>query len=617
MKRFRELKRRIGDERIADLLLWLTITGPVFVPPDVPDEPGLPLTWVKIAAVPLLGLAVAVGRRHPVVAATVPVALNLAATPEMSTGNFMIAQILLAFLLGRRTAGLRTGLLYLGAVCAVGLVSVGLFVDDPWQSWFGVVGTVLLLILLPWLAGRYARQHDELVRTGWELAQRLEREQDLIGERTRLLERSRIAGDMHDSLGHELTLIALRAAALQVNPGLDESARRAAGELRESAAGATERLREIIGVLREKSEQAPLLPPGDTVASLVERAAASGMPVALEGELGPLPPMTDRAAYRLVQEALTNAAKHAPGAAVTVRLSTDAAAEEAVVTVANAPRPTGTPRTGHPSGTLRTGHPVGAAKAGHPVGVADVAPSGAAESAAEAGKEAKAGKEERAGKEAAGTAEAPPAARQPASPAGAAARAGVTAEHEPSPAGPPPGAPSGGYGLVGLDERIRLAGGRLAAHPVDGGFEVTARLPLGEGAGTPAAATRPHAQRELAQARRRVRRSMIDAIWVPAAAAALLLGLMYAYDHYTAQREVLDQRVYGQLRIGAPQSSVAPRLPTRQAGGARRLPGAPADPRSTDACRFYRTTPDALTPVYRLCFTDGRLTHKDRVNLGN
>ena len=76
---------------------------------------------------------------------------------------------------------------------------------------------MLLIILLPWLVGRYARQQYELVRAGWELAERLEREQDLTAERMRLLERSRIASDMHDSLGHELSLIALRAAALQVD----------------------------------------------------------------------------------------------------------------------------------------------------------------------------------------------------------------------------------------------------------------------------------------------------------------------------------------------------------------------------------------------------------------
>ena len=83
---------------------------------------------------------------------------------------------------------------------------------------------MLLIILFPWLVGPYARQQFQLVRAGWELAERLEREQDLTAERMRLLERSRIASDMHDSLGHELSLIALRAATLQVNADPGDSA---------------------------------------------------------------------------------------------------------------------------------------------------------------------------------------------------------------------------------------------------------------------------------------------------------------------------------------------------------------------------------------------------------
>lgn len=522
MRRFLDLgmMRFVGSERGADLLLWLAIIVPVFLSDDLPSRQqpaSLPLLWVRVAAVPLLTLAVVAGRRQPVVAAAVPVGLGLAATPELVTDNFMIAQLLLAFLLGRRTSGTGTGLLFFCGVCLAGLVLVGLTPGITLSSWLAMVTNALLTILLPWLAGRYARQHAELVRTGWELAERLEREQDLAGERMRLLERSRIAGDMHDSLGHELSLVALRAAALQVSPGLDESARTAAGELRESAARATEGLREIIGVLRADGETAPVLPPGDTVAALVGRATAAGVAVTLDGALEQLPPMADRAAYRVVQEALTNATKHAPGAAVTVRLSMDPAAGEAVVTVAN------------------------------------VAP----------------------------------------------------------PAGPLPEAGAGGYGLVSLDERIRLVGGRLHARPVDGGFEVTARLPLTAGA----AATPPDSERELALARRRVRRSVIDAIWMPVAVAGVLTLLTFGYDLYTSNRAVLDSEVYQELRIGQRQSSVESRLPAYRADGNGPPQGAPADPPGTGECHFYRTRARSLSPAYRLCFTAGRLSHKDEVSI--
>jgi signal transduction histidine kinase len=513
--------RFLSSRRGADLLLWLAVCGPVFLLAEPPYQPRLPLPWVQIAAVPLLALAVAVGRRHPVAAAAVPPALGLAASAELYAESFMIAQILLAFLLGRRTAGFRTGLLFCAAVCLTGPALAGLATGDPWNNRLNVLilGNVLLTILLPWLAGRYARQHDQLMRTGWELAERLEREQLLIGERIRLLERSRIAGDMHDSLGHELSLIAVRAAALQVRPGLDDAARSDAGELRRSAADATERLREIIGVLRREGEPAPVLPAGETVPALVERAAASGMAVTLEGELPPLPPMTERAAHRVVQEALTNAAKHAPGAAVTVRLGADPAAGEAAVSVTNA-----------------------------------------------------------------------------------------------APAGPPPGTASGGYGFVSLDERVRLTGGRMHARAVDGGFTVAAYLPLTAGASAAPRGTRPApvAARRLAAARRDVRRSIIDAVWLPVTVAAVLLVLGYAVDLDDGGPPRPGAEVYEALRIGQAQSSVESRLGAHRDGDAR-PEAAPADPPGTDECRFYRVRNGSPSPAYRLCFTDGQLSHRDRM----
>jgi signal transduction histidine kinase len=128
--------------------------------------------------------------------------------------------------------------------------------------------------------------------------------------RGRLRERARIAADMHDSLGHELTLIAVRAGVLQVSGGLDEQHRKAVGELRESAAAATERLREIIGVLRGSPE---------TIAGLIARSEASGM--IIKATVEDVAPEFEPVAYRVVQEALTNAAKHAPGATVVVEVA--------------------------------------------------------------------------------------------------------------------------------------------------------------------------------------------------------------------------------------------------------------------------------------------------------
>jgi len=227
-----------------------------------------------------------------------------------------LALVVPGYLVGRRTEDTRP--LIVAAV--VGAVCTALLAREPW-NWAEAPVALAFTVLLPWFVGRYRRQH-------LALADRLR--QDARQARSR--ERTRIARDMHDSLGHELTLIALRAGALELSPDLPEPHRRAIGELRASTSDATERLREIIGLLRDDTED---------LASLVDRSVASGMDVRLVGE------RTDsRTAYRVVQESLTNAAKHAPGAPVEVRVRRTPTS--LVVSVVNGPSSSpGTPTGGH------------------------------------------------------------------------------------------------------------------------------------------------------------------------------------------------------------------------------------------------------------------------------
>ena len=190
---------------------------------------------------------------------------------------------MLAFLLGRRTGAASTGCCCWAGICVTALLAAALAPDTSWVAGQRAVPSAVLTVLLPWLVGRYLRQRDELIRTGWELADRMERERDLAGERARMRERSRIASDIHDSVGHELSLIALRAAAIEVDPAAGGAARRAAAELRGAAAQATTRLHDVIGVLREDADAIPVLPADDTLAALLERAKASGMPITVTG----------------------------------------------------------------------------------------------------------------------------------------------------------------------------------------------------------------------------------------------------------------------------------------------------------------------------------------------
>src|SRR5690606_24467858 len=157
------------------------------------------------------------------------------------------------------------------------------------------------------------RQQAELVLAGQREVEQLKREREHLSERARARERARIATDVHDSLGHELALIALRAGALELSAELSPANRDAAARLRASAVAATDRLRETIGMRRE--DGVPVEPADEGVTVLVERAVAAGMDVSFAAaDAADLPPLVDRAVYRVVQESLTNAARHAPAA---------------------------------------------------------------------------------------------------------------------------------------------------------------------------------------------------------------------------------------------------------------------------------------------------------------
>jgi signal transduction histidine kinase len=429
--------RLLGSPRAVDILLWAAITSPVLLTDEaLPQGSLLSLAAFRLVVAVLLGLAVVVSRMHPVIAAALPAVLALAVTGEFYSEPLVLAQLALAFLLGRRTGGARAALQLVAVLGTSCVVSAVVNRGGSAEDWFTLASGMLLQIALPWTAGQYARQHAELLRAGWELAERLEREQDLVANQVRLRERARIARDMHDSLGHELSLIAVRAAALQVTPGIDEQGQRSAAQLRKAAASSTERLRDIIGMLRDDDDRPPVTPPADTVQSLVQQASASGVNVTLEDRTrepdASVPEATARAAYRVVQEALTNATKHAPGALVTVtlRLVERAGSQEMAVDVVNGASPTAPPR----------------------------------------------------------------------------------------------GDDAQGYGLIGLDERIRLVGGTLDAHSTAGGFTVSARLPLTTVATVASpAATAPTSSHALAAARARLRRSLIGTFWIPAAMAAVLV----------------------------------------------------------------------------------------------
>lgn len=323
-------------------LLWTALALPALTADAIGlNEPRA--LWAQSAGLGVLAAAVALARRYPEAAFVLTAALSLLAAPALFTASYGLALGVLALLVGLRAARVLPAAVLFAAVGCVGTAKVALLGVDPAAQWVVLTGTLLFGCVFPWLGGRYWRQSRELARAGWTRAARLEDEQRVAEERARLRERGRIAQDMHDSLGHELSLLALRAAALQVAPDLPDRHRAAAAGLRAAAADATDRLHRIIGVLREDDDEpVPLTPAGESVEQLVARAAESGLPVRWEpagsGTAAPPGSVAERTLHRVVREALTNAARHAPGAPVTVAVAEEAGGTTVTITNGRATR---------------------------------------------------------------------------------------------------------------------------------------------------------------------------------------------------------------------------------------------------------------------------------------
>ncbi|MCU7727761.1 histidine kinase [Actinoplanes sp. KI2] len=182
-----------------------------------------------------------------------------------------------------------------------------------------VVRVVLVTATLGW--GLYARERHALIRHLDERATRAESEQAARVAQARRDERDRIAREMHDVLAHRLSMVSLHAGALELHPDLSPDLHEAAGVIRSGAHDALEELRAVIGVLRDDTAAEPEPPqPGlADVHDLVADARRCGSEVCFDDRLARAsdpPGATGRVAYRVVQEALTNARKHAPGTPV-------------------------------------------------------------------------------------------------------------------------------------------------------------------------------------------------------------------------------------------------------------------------------------------------------------
>jgi signal transduction histidine kinase len=213
----------------------------------------------------------------------------------------------------------RRGFVGLG-VGVVGVTALAIVFDPS-----DIVFPVIFFVVTPWMFGRVLRN---TLLTARELAERAElaehaREEEEL--RAVMVERNRVARELHDVLAHNLSVVVVQAgAARRIVERDPERAAEVAALIELTGREALAELRHLFGPLRREDGGAPTEQPGlGDLERLVARVQQAGLPVDLQidGEPVPLPAGVDLTAYRLVQESLTNALKHAGADSATVRLS--------------------------------------------------------------------------------------------------------------------------------------------------------------------------------------------------------------------------------------------------------------------------------------------------------
>jgi signal transduction histidine kinase len=311
------------------------------------NSPGAPTTtlWFCIPAIAILVSPLFARRRFPFAAPAAYWLIAAALTyvdPLLIpfVGSLGVVGLATAFLLGNLRNSLQSGI---GLALVVGCMVI--VVDAiPGSQTASQYVFITLRFVAAWVAGYALREGAERAEAAEMRATLAEREREtaemraMLAEREREAaakiavaeERARIARELHDIVAHAVSVMVLQIGAVRHNlPGGLETDKDALERVEHAGRTALAEMRRLLGAMRTDSESLELTPqPGlDGLDSLLEDVARAGLPVTLhvDGEPSTLPRALDLSAYRIVQEGLTNALKHAQAshADVTVRYGAD------------------------------------------------------------------------------------------------------------------------------------------------------------------------------------------------------------------------------------------------------------------------------------------------------
>lgn len=317
------LLRKYGLD-VVIVLAALEAAFEVVVTAGQTDAPQIPL-WFSVPAVVAVILPLLLRRRFPFSA---PSALWLLAAALsfidgrliVSAYGIYVAGIIAAYLLGnlRDVIQARIGL------AAVLLSALIVVYNDPRHT-PGEYVFIPLFFVIAWLAGFAVRERVTQVEAAEERAAAAERQREAAARIAVAEERTRIARELHDVVAHAVSVMVLQVGAVRHDlPESLEADREALGRVEQAGRNALAEMRRLLGAMRSEGDEVELAPqPGlAALEPLLEHVTRAGLPAGLhvDGDPFPLPRGIDLSAYRIVQEGLTNALKHARATRVDVTI---------------------------------------------------------------------------------------------------------------------------------------------------------------------------------------------------------------------------------------------------------------------------------------------------------